>query len=31
MAIKGNKETDKTAKEATDMLGMTTTRLSYTD
>ena len=29
--IKGNEEADKAAKEATDMPGMTTTRLPFTD
>ena len=31
MGIKGNKEKDKAAKEAIDIPGLITTRLSYTD
>ena len=31
IGIKGNEETDKVAKQAIDMPGMTTTRLFYTD
>ena len=31
MGIKGNEETDKAAKEAIDMPGVTTTRLPYTN